>query len=81
MMTPYLVTKLRKHVKGPLLCKPNAGIPKIDENGIAQYDMTEDTFAQVLQECYDNGATLLGGCCGATPEHMATMIQQLKKKI
>lgn len=81
MMTPYLVTKLRRHVKGPLLCKPNAGIPKIDENGIAQYDMTEDTFAQVLQECYDNGATLLGGCCGATPEHMAAMIQQLKKKI
>ena len=81
MMTPYLVTKLRRWVKGPLLCKPNAGIPRIDETGMAQYDMTADAFAVVLAECYDNGATLLGGCCGATPAHMASAISCLRKKL
>ena len=81
MMTPYLVTKLRRWVKGPLLCKPNAGIPRIDETGMAQYDMTADAFASVLVDCCDNGATLLGGCCGATPGHMQSAISCLRKKL
>ena len=37
MMTPYLVSKLRRYVKIPLICKPNAGIPVIDGSGMAVY--------------------------------------------
>lgn len=70
MMTPYLVSKLRRFVKGPLLCKPNAGNPVIDANGIAQYDMSPAEFAQIIKQCKENGATLLGGCCGTDPEYI-----------
>lgn len=70
MMTPYLVSKLRRFVRGPLLCKPNAGNPIIGDDGIARYDMHEEAFAKVIADCMNNGATLVGGCCGTTPEHI-----------
>ena len=73
MMTPYLVSKLRRYVKGPLICKPNAGIPVIDGKGIAVYSQTPEEFAGIVKTCRDNGATLLGGCCGTTPAHIAAL--------
>ena len=72
-MTPYLVSKLRRYVRGPLICKPNAGNPVIDAAGIAQYDMTPPDFAAVMAECAQNGATLLGGCCGTDPSYIAAI--------
>lgn len=77
MMTPYLVSRLRRHVKGPLLCKPNAGNPIIDEDGVAQYDMTPSQFAALAQDCQRNGTTLLGGCCGTNPDFIAAL-QELR---
>ena len=73
MMTPYLVSKLRRHVKGPLLCKPNAGNPIINEDEVAQYDMIPSQFAALAQDCLNNGANLLGGCCGTNPEYIAAL--------
>jgi len=70
MMTPYLVSKLRRDVKGPLLCKPNAGSPVIDQDGIARYSMKPEEFAQILSECVKMGAALVGGCCGTAPAYM-----------
>ena len=78
MMTPYLVSKLRRSVKGPLLCKPNAGNPIIDNEGIPQYPMGPEEFASIAKECIAMGATLLGGCCGTTPEHIATVNARLR---
>ena len=73
MMTPYLVSKLRRYVKGPLLCKPNAGNPIINMQGVAEYDMGPDEFAAIVRQCADNGAALLGGCCGTAPEFIAQL--------
>lgn len=73
MMTPYLVTKLRRYVRGPLICKPNAGNPVIDSAGIAQYDMHPEEFSDILQQCTTNGATLIGGCCGTDPSFISLL--------
>ena len=73
MMTPYLVSKLRRDVKGPLICKPNAGIPVIGEDNLPHYPMGPEEFAGIIKECADMGAKLLGGCCGTTPEHIAAV--------
>jgi len=73
MMTPYLVAKLRRSVKGPLLCKPNAGIPVIGDDQIPQYPMLPDEFASICKDCKDMGATLLGGCCGTSPAHIRAL--------
>ena len=68
MMTPYLVSKLRRYVRGPLICKPNAGNPTINAQGIAEYSMQPEEFAKFALQCRENGAALLGGCCGTDPE-------------
>ena len=76
-LTPGLVAKLRRYVSGPLICKPNAGMPVIREDGIAHYDMSPADFAAVCADCAGMGATLLGGCCGTTPEHIAALADKL----
>ena len=73
MMTPYLVSKLRRYVKGPLLCKPNAGNPTINMQGIAEYSMGPDEYAAIGAQCVKNGAALIGGCCGTSPEFIAAL--------
>jgi len=73
MMTPYLISKLRRYVKGPLICKPNAGVPTIGPDGIAHYSQTPEEFAAIVKQCRDNGATILGGCCGTAPEYIAAI--------
>ena len=73
MMTPYLVSKLRRSVKGPLICKPNAGVPTIDDKGIANYSQPPEEFAGIVKQCMDNGATIIGGCCGTGPEYIAAL--------
>ena len=72
-LTAGLVSKLRRYVKGPLICKPNAGMPVIRADGIAHYDMSPAQFAKVIGDCAALGATLLGGCCGTTPAHIAAI--------
>ncbi len=71
--TPGLVQKLRRYVKGPLVCKPNAGNPVIGEDGLPQYPMGPEEFADIVCQCRDAGAMLLGGCCGTTPDHIAAL--------
>ncbi len=70
VLTPSLVSRLRRYVKGPLICKPNAGIPVIDGNGIAVYSQSPEEFAGIMAQCSANGANLLGGCCGTEPKHI-----------
>lgn len=77
MMTPYLVSKLRRYVRCPLVCKPNAGIPVINDAGMAVYDQTPEEFAAIMGQCAHNGADLLGGCCGTTPAHIAALVANI----
>lgn len=69
-MTAGLVSLLRRYIKLPLICKPNAGMPTIGADGIAHYDMSPADFAAIVHDCAAMGATLLGGCCGTTPAHI-----------
>ena len=78
MMTPYLVRKLAKEIRIPILCKPNAGNPVINAAGVPEYDMAPVDFAQIVLDCHRSGAKLLGGCCGTTPEHIAALVQTLR---
>ncbi len=78
MMTPYLVSKLRHFVKGPLVCKPNAGVPAISSNGIPEYSLDPQGFGDILAQCHANGANVLGGCCGTDPSYLAAAIHRIK---
>lgn len=72
-MTPHLVSRLRRSTSLPLICKPNAGNPVINSDGIAEYDLTAAEFADIMKQCAENGARLLGGCCGTTPEFITAL--------
>lgn len=78
--TPALVRTLRKQLRGPLICKPNAGIPVIGEDGMAQYDLAPEEFAAIGLACAENGASILGGCCGTTPAHIRSMADLLHRQ-
>ena len=73
MMTPGLVSKLRRYAKGPLVCKPNAGVPVIGPDKLAHYNMEPEQFAKIVAECRDMGASILGGCCGTDPRYIAAV--------
>ncbi|MGN0157223.1 MAG: homocysteine S-methyltransferase family protein [Lachnospiraceae bacterium] len=55
----------------PIIAKPNAGIPYINENKETAYDNTPENFAKEMRLLIDAGASLIGGCCGTTPEYIA----------
>ena len=78
MMTPYLISKLRRYVKGALICKPNAGVPVIGTDGIPHYPQSPEEFASIVMDCRKNGANVLGGCCGTAPEFIAAVKNTLK---
>lgn len=52
----------------PIIAKPNAGLPFLDENGTTCYNMEAEEFTEEMQVLVNAGATILGGCCGTTPE-------------
>ena len=72
-LTPGLVSKLRRFTKGPLVCKPNAGVPVIGQDNLAHYPMGPEEFSGIVASCAQNGASILGGCCGTAPEFIAKL--------
>jgi 5-methyltetrahydrofolate--homocysteine methyltransferase len=72
-LTAGLVSKLRRYVRCPIICKPNAGIPIIGEDKLPHYPMQPEEFTSILLDCRQMGATLLGGCCGTDPKFIAQL--------
>ena len=72
-MTAGLVSRLKRYVKGPLVCKPNAGNPVIGPDNLPVYPMGPEEFSQIVAQCNTMGARILGGCCGTTPAHIAAV--------
>lgn len=54
----------------PIIAKPNAGMPRLDEDGNTVYDLPPEEFAEEMKDLVDAGATILGGCCGTAPEYI-----------
>ncbi len=61
---------------GYLSVKPNAGLPEVTEDKVV-YKETPEHFAELAASFVSNGARLIGGCCGTTPEY----IKALKEKV
>ena len=68
-----IVKNLKENLEIPVLVKPNAGVPVIDEQGNAHYNMAEDEFARCMLELKKAGASVMGGCCGTTPQYIEKM--------
>lgn len=68
-----LLRRIRRVTERPLLCSPNAGLPRM-EGGRTVFPARPEAFAQAQRELAQAGAWLLGGCCGTTPEHIRAMV-------
>ncbi|MFG2136824.1 methionine synthase [Streptomyces sp. NPDC048650] len=69
---------LARHSRVPLSCMPNAGLPVLGKNG-AHYPLTAAELADA-QETFvaEYGLSLVGGCCGTTPEHLRQVVERVR---
>ncbi|MFE9921975.1 methionine synthase [Streptomyces sp. NPDC005774] len=69
---------LARHSRIPLLCMPNAGLPVLTKNG-AHFPLGPEGLADA-QETFvrDYGLSLVGGCCGTTPEHLRQVVERVR---
>lgn len=63
-----IISEMVSHTRIPVIAKLNAGLPFLDENGTTCYNMEAEEFAEEMEVLVNAGATILGGCCGTTPE-------------
>jgi methionine synthase I (cobalamin-dependent) len=60
----------------PIIAKGNCGIPQYVDGEI-HFHGSPELMAQYALHARDAGATVIGGCCGTTPEHLAAMVEAL----
>ena len=72
-----IIRNVAESVSIPVIAKPNAGMPVINEQGQAVYQMEAAEFAQHMVTLKNVGARILGGCCGTTPEFIAALKRAL----
>ena len=70
-MLPY-VRRLAACTSLPIIVKPNAGMPRM-EGGRTVFDLGPEDFARDVVELVKAGASIVGGCCGTTPAHIAAL--------
>ena len=68
-----LIKQLQKYTSIPIMAQPNAGLPQI-RGGQTVYDISPDEFAQSMRAMAEMGVSVLGGCCGTTPDHIRETI-------
>ena len=72
-----IISVFQRYASVPIIVNPNAGLPVI-ENGQTVYTMNEQSFAESMVHLAEGGATILGGCCGTTPEYIKAMVNATK---
>ncbi|MFB7740154.1 methionine synthase [Streptomyces sp. NPDC056112] len=69
---------LSRHARVPLSCMPNAGLPVLTKDG-AHYPLTAPELADAQGHFVrDYGLSLVGGCCGTTPEHLRQVVERVR---
>ena len=70
-----VIARMKALTDAALIAKPNAGMPQMQSDGSALYAMTPTRFAREMRKLQKAGATILGGCCGTTPEHIRKLAE------
>ena len=71
--TAPLVAQMAPFARCPLMAQPNAGLPRMAEDGSTVYDVDPARFARAMANILGTGTRIIGGCCGTTPEHIAAL--------
>lgn len=73
------ISEIKKVTSIPVLAKPNAGMPKLVD-GKTVFDMEPCQYGQYARAFSDEGVSLLGGCCGTSPEYIKAIVDNLGDK-
>ncbi|WP_343210514.1 homocysteine S-methyltransferase family protein [Anaerolentibacter hominis] len=73
-----IVKRMKEYAAVPIIAKPNAGIPALID-GETVYNMGPEEFAEETAKLVEAGASVLGGCCGTTPLHIALLYMKVKE--
>lgn len=65
----------------PIIFKPNAGKPTVDENGLAGMAFDIETFAEDVSMAVEKGATYIGGCCGSNGKYIKRLGERIKERL
>ncbi|MFE9370701.1 methionine synthase [Streptomyces sp. NPDC006711] len=69
---------LTRHSRIPLLCMPNAGLPVLTKDG-AHFPLGPEGLADAQENFVrDYALSLVGGCCGTTPEHLRQVVERVR---
>ena len=72
-----IAAKMVSRASVPVIVNPNAGLPK-SVDGKTVYDVGADEFSDIMAEIVNAGATIIGGCCGTTPEFIEKTVEKTK---
>ena len=75
-----IAREFRQCTKLPIIIQGNAGLPKEGENGLV-YPDTPEYMAGKAAELLDLGVQIIGGCCGATPEHIRAIRHMIDSRV
>ena len=72
-----VVASMKAVAKVPVIAKPNAGMPVIDEKGVAHYNMDAEHFGRSMKKLIERGAGVVGGCCGTDPTYIRALAREI----
>jgi 5-methyltetrahydrofolate--homocysteine methyltransferase len=72
------IREMRKHTSRPLIAQPNAGKPELTDSRKVVYSQGIEEFVKDVPKLIQNGAGLVGGCCGTNPEYIRRTAIALK---
>lgn len=74
-----VVASMKAAAHVPVIAKPNAGMPVMDEKGMAHYNMDAEHFASSMKRLVEAGAGIVGGCCGTDPQYIRRLAESFRK--
>lgn len=72
-----MVREMLQYTHLPVIVQPNAGIPRLVD-GETIFDVGAEEFAACAETFLEDGAVILGGCCGTTPDHIAALRRRME---
>lgn len=74
-----LVKIIRENTTLPIIAQANAGKPSLSDKGEVAYEQSMEDYVRFIPQMIQNGASVIGGCCGTNPEYIKRMAARIKE--
>jgi 5-methyltetrahydrofolate--homocysteine methyltransferase len=73
-----LIKVIRANTSRPIIAQANAGKPSLSVEGEVSYEQSIEDYVRFIPQMIENGANVIGGCCGTNPEYIRRMAETIK---